>query len=104
MQYDWTGWNELASRWEKLAAALGRRGITSKPQQALSWLSIFPSFHVRRNRQRASCGERARLLSDAGEAARADVVKASTQVAFLRQSLTSAELAATLANQDLAAF
>ena len=47
---------------------------------------------------------RARLLSDAGEAARADVVKASTQVAFLRQSLASAELAATLANQDLAAF
>jgi outer membrane protein TolC len=41
---------------------------------------------------------RARLLSDAGEAARADVVKASTQVAFLRQSLTSAELAATLAS------
>ena len=47
---------------------------------------------------------RARLLSEAGEAARADVVKASTQVAFLRQSLTSAELAATLANQDLASF
>lgn len=47
---------------------------------------------------------RARLLSDAGEAARADVVKASAQTAFLRQSLTSAELAAALANQDLAAF
>jgi outer membrane protein TolC len=31
-------------------------------------------------------------------------VKASTQVAILRQTLTSAELAATLANQDLAAY
>lgn len=47
---------------------------------------------------------RVRLLSEAGEAARADVVKASAQVAFLRQSLMSAELAATLANQDLASF
>lgn len=47
---------------------------------------------------------RVRLLAAAGEAARADVVKAATQAAFLRQSLVSAELAATLANQDLAAF
>ncbi len=47
---------------------------------------------------------RVQLLSNAGEAARADVVKASAQVAFLRQSLTSAELAATLANQELASF
>ena len=47
---------------------------------------------------------RVRLLSSAGEAARADVVKASAQAAFLRQTLLSAELAAKLANQDLAAF
>ncbi len=59
---------------------------------------------------RAALGEsenferRVRLLFDAGEAARADVVKASAQAAFLRQSLTSAQLAATLANQDLASF
>lgn len=44
------------------------------------------------------------LLAAAGEAARADVVKASSQTAFLRQALLSAELAAKLANQDLASF
>lgn len=47
---------------------------------------------------------RVQLLFQSGEAARADVVKASAQVAFLRQTLLSAELAAKLANQDLAAF
>ena len=47
---------------------------------------------------------RVKLLAEGGEAARADVVKASTQVAILRQTLTSAELAATLSNQDLAAY
>lgn len=47
---------------------------------------------------------RVRLLVEAGEAARADAVKAASQLAFLRQALLSAELAAALANQDLAAF
>lgn len=47
---------------------------------------------------------RAKLLFESGETARADVVKASAQVAGLRQTLTSAQLAATLANQDLAAY
>lgn len=47
---------------------------------------------------------RTKLLFNGGEAARADLVKASAQVAFLRQSLSTAELAAQLANQDLAAF
>lgn len=47
---------------------------------------------------------RVKLLAEGGEAARADVVKASNQAAILRQTLTSAELAATLANQDLAAY
>lgn len=48
--------------------------------------------------------KRVKLLAEGGEAARADVVKASTQAAILRQTLTSAQLAATLANQDLAAY
>lgn len=48
--------------------------------------------------------KRVQLLAAGGEAARADVVKASAQAAFLRQALLSAELAAKLANQDLAAF
>lgn len=47
---------------------------------------------------------RVKLLAAGGEAARADVVKASAQVAILQQTLTSAHLAATLSNQDLAAY
>lgn len=47
---------------------------------------------------------RVQLLFGGGEAARADVVKASSQTAFLRQALLSAELASSMANQDLAAY
>lgn len=47
---------------------------------------------------------RAQLLFQNGESARADVVKASAQVAFLQQALSGAELEAKLANQELAAF
>ena len=61
--------------------------------------TIRSSFAESQNFER-----RVKLLAEGGEAARADVVKASTQVAILRQTLTSAELAATLANQDLAAY
>lgn len=48
--------------------------------------------------------ERTEMLAAAGEAAHADVVKASAQVAFLVQALSSAELAAKLANQELASY
>jgi outer membrane protein TolC len=48
--------------------------------------------------------QRVKQLAANGEAARADVVKASSQLAGLRQALISARLAATLANQDLAAY
>lgn len=47
---------------------------------------------------------RVKLLEAGGEAARADVVKAGVQVAMLRQALKAAQLAADLANQDLAAY
>lgn len=47
---------------------------------------------------------RSQLLFEHGESARADVVKASAQAAFLQQALSSAELEAKLANQELAAF
>ena len=40
----------------------------------------------------------------AGEVAQADVVKADSQVTFLRQAVTSAELDAKLANAELASF
>ncbi|MGC4048772.1 MAG: TolC family protein [Paludibaculum sp.] len=48
--------------------------------------------------------QRVNLLWKGGEAARADVVKASAQTAFLRQAADTAELAARLANQELASF
>jgi len=55
-------------------------------------------------KENKSFEQRAELLFQNGEAARADVVKASAQTAFLRQALTAAELEATLANQELASF
>jgi outer membrane protein TolC len=48
--------------------------------------------------------KRTRLLVEAGEAARADVVKASAEVEFLRQTLNAALLEARLANHELASF
>jgi outer membrane protein len=47
---------------------------------------------------------RTNQLAQLGEAARADVVKASAQTASLRQALAAAQLGAELANQELAAF
>ena len=48
--------------------------------------------------------ERTRLLSDQGEASKADVFKALSEVASLEQSLSAAELDAEIANHDLASF
>ena len=47
---------------------------------------------------------RAKLLAQNGEAAQADVVKASSQVAVLEQGVKAAELEAQMANHDLASF
>lgn len=47
---------------------------------------------------------RTRLLFDQGEAARADVVKAAAQTAFLKQSATAADLDGELARHELLAF
>jgi outer membrane protein TolC len=51
-----------------------------------------------------SFAERTRVMFEGGEAARADLVKARAQVAFLQQALNAADLEARLANQDLASF
>ena len=47
---------------------------------------------------------RTRKLNAGGEAARADVVKAQAEVAFLQQTLQAAELDAETANHDLASY
>lgn len=52
----------------------------------------------------ASFLERTRARYVGGEVARADVVKAESQVAFLEQAKTAAEMDAELANQELASF
>ncbi|HTM48266.1 MAG TPA: TolC family protein [Bryobacteraceae bacterium] len=51
-----------------------------------------------------SFAERTRLLVEGGEAARADVVKAASQVSFSQQALRAAELEARIANAELASF
>ena len=51
-----------------------------------------------------SFAERTRLLAEGGEVARADVVKASSQVFFLQQALRAVELEAKIANAELASF
>ncbi len=48
--------------------------------------------------------KRTRLLSQSGEAAEADVVKAGAQVAFLDQAQRAAELDAAMASHQLASF
>jgi outer membrane protein len=48
--------------------------------------------------------DRTRKLTDAGEAARADLVKASAQAAFFAQAAQAAELEARMANHELASF
>ncbi len=48
--------------------------------------------------------KRTRLLSQNGEAAEADVVKAAAQVAFVDQAQRAAELEAALASHELASF
>lgn len=48
--------------------------------------------------------KRTRLLFEAGEAAQADVIKASAQAAFLQQALGAAQLEEKLAGQELASF
>jgi outer membrane protein TolC len=48
--------------------------------------------------------QRTRLLAEKGEVAQADVVKASAQVAFLEQAVSTAELEAKMANHELASF
>lgn len=48
--------------------------------------------------------KRTRLLLEGGEAAQADVIKASAQAAFLQQAVNAARLEETLASQDLASF
>lgn len=48
--------------------------------------------------------QRTRLLAEKGEVAQADVIKASAQVAFLEQAVSTVELEAKMSNHELASF
>ena len=80
-----------------------RRAVTTAYYRALLTRRIVRIIEDALAESR-SFENRARLLFQGGEAAQADVVKASAQVAFLQQAVNAAELEAKLANQELASF
>jgi outer membrane protein TolC len=80
-----------------------RRAVTSAYYRALLTRRIVRIIEDALKESR-SFENRAKLLFQNGEAAQADVVKASAQVAFLQQAINAAELEADLAKQELASF
>lgn len=93
-------------------AAAANIGIAERDVRRLVAISYYRVLLTRRliavNRsaldEATSFEARAKLLFQNGEAAQADVIKASAQVAFLQQAIQAAELAAQIANHDLASF
>ena len=76
---------------------------------SLSYFRVLLGRHLaevaRENLAEAQAFEnRTRLLVQNQEAAQADLIKASAQVAFFEQAVNSAELEAKLANHELASF
>jgi outer membrane protein len=80
-----------------------RRAVSSAYYRLLLARRLASAIRESLNESR-QFAERTERLAASGEAARADVVKASAQAAFLAQALSSAELAADLANQELASY
>lgn len=80
-----------------------RRAVTTAYYRALLTRRIVRIIYDALAESR-SFENRARLLFQDGEAAQADVVKASAQVALLQPAVNAAELEAKLANQELASF
>lgn len=80
-----------------------RRAVTTAYYRALLTRRIVRIIEDALAESR-SFESRAKLLFQGGEAAQADVVKASAQVAFLQQAVNAAELEANLASQELASF
>ncbi|MCX6622809.1 MAG: TolC family protein [Acidobacteria bacterium] len=80
-----------------------RRAVTTAYYRALLTRRIVRIIEETLAESR-SFENRSKLLFQGGEAAQADVVKASAQAAFLEQAVNAARLEATLANQELASF
>jgi outer membrane protein len=80
-----------------------RRAVTASYYQALLTQRIV-QIAQDALAEAQSFERRAQLLFKAGEAAQADVIKASAQTAALQQALSAAQLDGKLAQQDLASF
>lgn len=80
-----------------------RRAVTTAYYRALLTRRIVRIIEDALTESR-SFESRTKLLFQSGEAAQADLVKASAQVAFLQQAVNAAELEADLAKQELASF
>jgi outer membrane protein len=94
---------EIASTSVALTQRDLRRAVTTAYYRAILTRRIVRIIEDALTESR-SFESRTRLLFQGGEAAQADVVKASAQVAFLQQAINAAELEAQLASQELASF
>ena len=94
---------ELASAGITLSRRDLRRAVTASYYQALLTRRIVRILQDALA-EGQSFEKRARLLFEGGEAAQADVIKASAQAAFLQQALNAAQLEEKLAQQELASF
>jgi outer membrane protein TolC len=94
---------EIAATSVALTGRNLRRAVTSAFYRALLTRRMVRTIEDALAESR-NFENRARLLVQGGEAAQADVVKASAQAAFLEQAANAARLEAQLANQELASF
>jgi len=93
-------------------AASANLGLTQRDlKRAVSaaYYRLLLSRHIVKVTQAAlseaqSFEQRTKLLAEKGEVAQADVVKASAQVAFLQQAVSTVDLEAKMANHELASF
>jgi outer membrane protein len=103
---------ELARARADLAVATANLTLSERDLKRLVTTAYYRLLLARRlvSVTRDALGEsqnfqkRVQALFDGGEAAQADVIKASSDVAFQQQAVSNAELEAKLANHDLAAF
>jgi outer membrane protein len=94
---------ELASTGVALARRDLKRAVTASYYQALLTRRIV-RIAQDALAEAQSFEKRTRLLFEGGEAAQADVIKASAQSAFLQQALNAAQLEEKLAGQELLSF
>jgi outer membrane protein TolC len=103
---------ELARAQADLAAAAANLALSQRDLKRLVTTAYYRLLLARRLvsvshdalTESEGFQKRTQALFDGGEAAQADVIKASSDVAFQQQAVSNAEMEAQLANHDLAAF